>query len=68
MTILKITVSERRLSRLEDKARRLRVTPETLLEASLEELITRSDREFQQAVSYVLAKNADLYRHLAEGA
>jgi len=68
MTILKITVSEKRLTKLEEKAHRLRVTPETLLQASLEELLSRPDKDFQQAMSLVLAKNADLYHRLAKSA
>ena len=66
MSVLKIAVSEERLAKLEEKARRLRVTPEALLEASLEELIGRLDEEFQEAMARVLSKNADLYRRLAK--
>ena len=66
MSVLKIAVSEERLAKLEEKARRLRVTPEALLEASLEELIGRLDEEFQETMARVLSKNADLYRRLAK--
>ncbi len=66
MSVLKIAVSEERLAKLEEKARRLRVTPEALLEASLEELVGRLDEEFQEAMAHVLSKNADLYRRLAK--
>ena len=68
MSILKITVSEERAARLEEKARRLQVTPEELLEASLEELAGRLDEEFQQVMERVLMKNAELYRRLARNA
>ncbi len=68
MSVLKIAVSEERLARLEEKARRLHVTPEALLEASLEELVGRLDEEFQEAMARVLSKNADLYRRLAKNA
>jgi hypothetical protein len=68
MTILKIAVSEERLAKLEEKAHRLQTTPEELLLASLEELLSRSDKEFQQAMDHVLTKNADLYRRLARSA
>ena len=67
MTVLKIAVSEEHLAKLEEKARRLRVTPEALLEASLEELVGPPDEEFQEAMARVLSKNADLYRRLAKG-
>jgi len=68
MTILKIAVSEERMARLEEKARRLQVTPEALLEASLEELLGRLDEEFQQVMRRVLSKNTELYRRLAKSA
>ncbi len=68
MSILKITVSEEQAAKLEEKARRLRVTPEELLEASLEELAGRLDEEFQQVMRRVLTKNAELYRRLAKTA
>ena len=68
MSILKITVSEEQAAKLEEKARRLQVTPEVLLEASLEELLGRLDEEFQQAMNHVLTKNAELYRRLAKNA
>ena len=68
MSVLKITVSEERLAKLQEKARRLQVTPEALLEASLEELLGRLDEEFQQAMARVLSKNAELYRRLAKSA
>jgi len=68
MTILRIAVSEERLAKLEEKAHRLQTTPEELLWASLEELLSRSDKEFQQAMDHVLAKNTDLYRRLAKSA
>jgi len=66
MTTLKIAVSEERMAKLEEKARRLQVTPEALLEASLEELVGRLDEGFQQTMTRVLSKNAELYRQLAK--
>ncbi len=66
MSILKITVSEERVARLEEKARHLKVSPEALLEASLEELIGRLDEDFERAMKNVLTKNAELYRRLAK--
>ena len=66
MATLTVTLSEERWLQLKEKARRYHVSPEDLLRASLEELLTRPDEAFQQAVEYVLAKNADLYRRLAK--
>ena len=60
-----ITVPDDRLLKLKEMAARFQVTPEALLRASLEEMMTRPAETFQHAVSYVLQKNAELYRRLA---
>ncbi len=64
MATLTITLPEVRMIKLQEVAARLQVTPEELASAGIEELLTRPDETFQQAVSYVLKKNADLYRRL----
>jgi len=51
--------------KLQEIASRLGVTPEDLVRISIEELLARPDDAFQQAVDYVLNKNAELYRRLA---
>jgi antitoxin FitA len=60
-----VTVSEDRLRKLEEMAARFQVTLEDLVRVSLEEMLTRSDEDFQDAVNHVLNKNADLYQRLA---
>jgi len=65
MATLTITLSKERWAQLQEKARCYQVAPEELLRVSLEELLARSDEEFQRAVEYVLTKNAELYRRLA---
>ncbi|MGC9400200.1 MAG: DNA-binding protein [Anaerolineae bacterium] len=60
-----VTVSEDRLRKLEEMATRFQVTLEDLVRVSLEEMLTRSDEDFQDAVNHVLNKNADLYQRLA---
>ncbi len=64
MATLKITLSEEKFAQLKEKAKRYQVAPEELLRVGLEELLTRPDKDFQQAMDYVLTKNADLYRRL----
>ena len=64
MTTLIITLPADRLAKLQEIAARLQVTPEALAATSIEELLTRPDEMFEQTVSYVLKKNADLYRRL----
>ena len=65
MTTLTITLPEDLLQQLKERAAQLRVTPEELVRASIEELLTHPEEEFQRALSYVLNKNTDLYRRLA---
>jgi predicted transcriptional regulator len=65
MTSITIAVPDDRLRELHELAARLRVTPEELVRISVEEMLTRPDDAFQRAVSYVLEKNAELYRRLA---
>jgi predicted transcriptional regulator len=65
MTNLTITIPEDRLQKLKELAARFRVTPEELVQMSLEEILARPEESFQQAVNYVLKKNAELYRRLA---
>jgi antitoxin FitA len=65
MTTLTISLSEDRLQQLKERAAQLRVAPEDLVRASIEELLSRPQEEFQHALTYVLNKNAELYRRLA---
>ncbi|HEX9867189.1 MAG TPA: DNA-binding protein [Candidatus Tectomicrobia bacterium] len=65
MTTLTISLPEDRLQQLKEQAARFRIAPEDLVRASIEELLTRPDEAFQHALTYVLTKNAELYRRLA---
>jgi antitoxin FitA len=65
MTTLTISLPEDRLQQLKEQAARFGIAPEELVRASIEELLTRPDEEFQRALTYVLTKNAELYRRLA---
>jgi hypothetical protein len=65
MTTLTISLPEDRLQQLKERAARFRIAPEELVRASIEELLSRPDEEFQRALTYVLTKNAELYRRLA---
>ena len=65
MTTLTITIPEDRHLKLKEMAERFRVTPEELVRVSIEEILTRPEEAFQQAVDFILKKNAELYRRLA---
>jgi antitoxin FitA len=65
MTTISVSLPDDRLERLQELARSLQLEPEELVRASIDDLLVRSDREFTEALRYVLKKNAELYRRLA---
>ncbi len=65
METLEIKLTDQTVARLEAAAERLGLTPEQLLEISLEEKLSRLDKDFLDAAQYVLEKNAELYNRLA---
>lgn len=64
MSSITISIPDERMTELREKAARLKISPEQLLRASVEELLGRPDAEFDRAVEYVLTKNQELYRRL----
>jgi predicted transcriptional regulator len=64
MTALTINLPDDRMLTLQERAEELGVTPEELVRVSIEELLSRPEDDFQHALSYVLRKNADLYKRL----
>ncbi len=65
MNTITITLSEDRFGELKELALRFGVAPEDLARAGIEDLLTRPDETFQQALENLLNRNADLYRRLA---
>jgi antitoxin FitA len=65
MTKIVIQLPKEQADRLAELAKSLDTTVEDLAKAKLCEMVEKPDEEFQQALSYVLKKNADLYRRLA---
>ncbi|MBV5261688.1 DNA-binding protein [Synechococcus moorigangaii CMS01] len=65
MASITINLSNEQLSRLQELARSNQVSPEELLGASIEDLLTSPKKDFTQASKYVLEKNVELYRRLA---
>jgi hypothetical protein len=53
------------MQKLREKANHFQVAPEELVRLSLEDLLTRPEEDFRQALEYVLNKNAELYQRLA---
>ena len=67
VTTITIQVPSDRVFKLKEMADRLQVTPEQLVRANVEDLLAQPDQDVQSALSYVLEKNAELYRRLATG-
>ena len=65
MHTITIMLSNDRLAKLQEIATRLRIAPEELARAGVEELLARPEETCQRAIEYVLKKNAELYRRLA---
>jgi predicted transcriptional regulator len=65
MTNITIALPDDRVLKLKEVASRLSVSPEELVRASVEELLSQPDEAFQNVMDYVLKKNAELYRRLA---
>lgn len=65
MNTITITLPEDRFGRLKELAMRFGVAPEDLARAGIEDLLTRPDDTFRQALDNLLNKNTDLYQRLA---
>ena len=65
MALITIDLSDDQLQKLQQLARESQVSPEDLLRTNIEDWLVRPKNEFTQAASYVLNKNAELYRRLA---
>ncbi|NEQ87429.1 MAG: ribbon-helix-helix protein, CopG family [Moorea sp. SIO2I5] len=65
MSSLQITIPDERLQKLQEMATRLNVSIEELVLMSVEHYLTQSELSFNEATTYVLEKNAALYRRLA---
>jgi hypothetical protein len=65
MQTLEVELPDHTATKLRDAAQRLGVTPEPLAQISVEEMLARLDQDFVAAASYVLEKNAELFRRLS---
>ena len=65
MASITIDISESQLQKLQELAKIHGIPPEALLSESIEDRLSSPKSEFTDAASYVLDKNAELYRRLA---
>jgi hypothetical protein len=64
VSTLTIAISEERLQKLEEIARRFHIAPEELVRVSIDELLSLPEEDFRRALDLVLSKNAELYQRL----
>ena len=65
MNTITIQISNDRLVKLQQTATRLGVSIEELVLMGIEQLLNQPEASFQDAMDYVLKKNAELYKRLA---
>ena len=66
MATITVSLTDERLEQLQELARRVKVAPEELARAGLEDWLRQPREDFVQAAQYVLKKNAELYRRPAK--
>jgi DNA-binding NtrC family response regulator len=62
---LNIELDEQQAQRLQDAAQRLNVPVSELAKAAINDLLAKSEGDFDRAASRVLEKNTELYKRLA---
>ncbi len=65
MSTLTINLTDDRIRALEKLSNRLNIPSSELVRMSIEEILTRPDDTFQDALKYVLEKNSQLFKRLA---
>ena len=60
-----IELDDRQIELLEARAKHLNVPLTTMVQLSISDLISRPEPQVLDAVAYLLAKNAELYKRLA---
>ncbi|ARV60258.1 DNA-binding protein [Nostocales cyanobacterium HT-58-2] len=65
MNTITIHIPDDRLVKLQETATRLGVSIEELVLMGVEQLLKQPEVSFQDAMDYVLKKNAELYKRLA---
>ncbi|NOQ22906.1 MAG: DNA-binding protein [Candidatus Aegiribacteria sp.] len=65
MTKITIQIEDNKAQALREKAKRYGLDPEKFLAASVENLISQPDSDFEEAALRVLSKNKELYQRLS---
>ena len=62
---ISLELNDEQSKRLEERARQLGVDPRDLAKAAVNDLLSRTDDDFDRAAKFVLDKNRELYRRLS---
>jgi len=65
MTRITVEIDDNKAAILEDKAKKFGLLPEQFVSASIEDLISQPEPDFEEAIRKVLDKNRELYERLA---
>jgi hypothetical protein len=65
MHSITIPLTQERLTQIQHRAEQANLSPEEFLLRHVEQLLDQQDDAFHQAATYVLQKNAELYRRLS---
>lgn len=65
MTVITVELEDTKASLLREKAKKYGLQLHQLVTASIEDLISQPDAEFEGIVKRVLKKNSELYKRLA---
>jgi hypothetical protein len=65
MTRIIVEIDDNKAAILEDKAKKFGLLPEQFVTASIEDLISQPEADFEEAMRKVLDKNRELYKRLA---
>lgn len=65
MTTITVQLDDAKAEALRRRAEDLGLLPDQLLTASVEDLISQADPDFEEAAKRILAKNQELYQRLS---
>jgi hypothetical protein len=65
MTRIIVEIDDNKAALLKEKARKFGLLPDQFVTASIEDLISQPEAEFETAMRRVLSKNQELYERLA---
>ena len=61
-----INLREEKVIELTKKANQLGISTQELIDATFDDLLSKPDKEFEESLDYILNKNKNLYKKLAQ--